>query len=147
MKKLWYLFLMYVWPRRFINACISKSGHTNEDQIENVKQNDTSRIKKIRKSHAIYFLLVTFLSILGFLVALTINTFCPFELFFIRVFRLISIIVIAWAVLSKLTWEIQSWKGESLPEQVNSFSFKFFYSLGIFMAVIAIFLVPNNVSA
>lgn len=38
---------------------------------------------------------------------------------------------IALAVLAKLSWEIQTWKGATVPEQVNSYIFQFFYIIGV----------------
>ena len=93
MKKLWYLILTYIWPRAFINVCVSKRGYETEDEIKNVKKQESERVKKIRKSHFINFILVTFLSVSGFFVANTINTHHPLELFSIRVFRLVSIML------------------------------------------------------
>lgn len=147
MSKLWYLFLIYIRPSAFVNICVAKSGKETTEDKENVRNNDSDRTRKIRKSHFKNFVLITVLSGSGFLVADAINTYCTLELFSIRVFRLVSIIIVAWTVLSKLTWEIQSWSGESLPEKVNSFAFKFFYGVGIFMAVVAIFLEVKHVSA
>ena len=147
MKKLWYLILVYLWPPAFLNICVKRRGYESEEEIKNVKEQESKRIKSIRKSHFKSFILVSMVSISGFALALAINNYCPLQLFTIRVFRLISIIIIAWAVLSKLTKEIESWGGKSLPEQVNNFSFRFFYALGIFLAVTSLFLEVSKVNA
>jgi len=145
MKKLWYLLLIYFRPSAFVNACVKRRGYEEKEEIENVKEQESKRTKEIRKSHVKSFLTVLVVSLLGFFLAEYVNSCFAFSLFQIRVFRLISVVVVAWAVLSKLSWEIQSWGGESLPEQVNNYSFRLFYSLGIFMAVVSLFLEPEVV--
>ena len=147
MKKLWYLILVYLWTPAFLNICVKSRGYETEEDINSVKEQESKRIKSIRKSHFKSFALVSIVSISGFALALAINNYYPLQLFTIRVFRLVSMIIIAWAVLSKLTKEIESWGGKSLPEQVNNFSFRFFYALGIFLAVTSLFLEVNEVNA
>jgi hypothetical protein len=147
MKKLWHLILIYFWPPAFLRVCVKHRGYETEEEINNVKEQESKRIKNIRKAQFTSFALVIIVSLSGFALASYINIYYPLQLFTIRVFRLISIIIIAWAVFSKLSKEIESIGGKSLPEQINNFSFRLFYVLGVFLAITSIFLEVSNVNA
>jgi hypothetical protein len=42
-----------------------------------------------------------------------------------------------WATLAKCGWNIQSWNGTTLPEQVDNFLFRFLYLVGSFLLVLS----------
>ncbi|HIE34909.1 MAG TPA: hypothetical protein EYP79_01765 [Campylobacterales bacterium] len=53
------------------------------------------------------------------------------------IIRLIGLFSIVWAIFSKVGWEIQTIKGESLPEIINQFWFRLLYTIGAFFLFLA----------
>jgi len=97
------------------------------------------RINGKRKNLFKSFIWVSFLVVTGSLIANYINEISPFEWFTVRVIRSISVILIAWSVFGRIQ-DIQTMIGETLLELTNSYLYKWFYSLGIFLASISLFL-------
>jgi len=54
--------------------------------------------------------------------------------------RVISAGLIAWAVLGRLGWEIQTIKDHTIPEQVNRFWWRALYLVGVYLALVLIML-------
>lgn len=94
------------------------------------------RIQKKRTGLGVSFLVVAGLVITGFLGALLVNYAHPLSVAAIRWIRVASLIVIAWAVLGRLGYETETYKGETLLEITSMKVFK----LGVFLATFALFL-------
>jgi hypothetical protein len=102
------------------------------------------RIAKKRKGLSISLIVVTLLAVAGFCAALLVNRYTPISLLSVRLIRLGSVVVIAWAVLSRIGYETESNRGETLLEITSAKAFKQFYGLGIFLATFSLFLEPTN---
>lgn len=85
---------------------------------------------------------ITFLVLAGVLVATAVNANFPFSWFWVRVVRAISIVLLAWAVWSKIG-DIETSKGQTLLEITSQYLYKLLYSLGLFLGAIALFLEGN----
>jgi len=57
---------------------------------------------------------------------------------YIKIYGILSAFIILWAVLSEVGWEIQTFKGNSLPEQVNKVWFRLIQSLGMYFLFLSI---------
>src|SRR6266702_6344904 len=102
------------------------------------------RVAKKRKGLLISVILVSFLAAAGFCAALLANRYLPMSLFGVRLIRLGSVVIIAWAVLSRIGYETESIRGETLLEITSAKAFKQFYGLGVFLATFSLFLEPAN---
>lgn len=60
----------------------------------------------------------------------------------IKIFRLGALGLVAWGVLGKSTWEIQTWKGVTGHEQFNSWWFTALYLLGLFAGGLGLLVNP-----
>ncbi len=102
------------------------------------------RIAKKRKGLLISLIVVALLAVAGFCAALLVNRYTPISPLGVRLIRLASVVVIAWAVLSRIGYETESWGGEMLLEITSAKAFKQFYGLGVFLATFSLFLEPTN---
>lgn len=57
----------------------------------------------------------------------------------IIIIRFISASLVFWAVLGRLGWEIQTWRGDTLPEKINILWYRFLYILGVFLLMFSYF--------
>lgn len=57
----------------------------------------------------------------------------------VRWLQLASLLLVVWATLSELGWEMQSWSGRTLPERLNKFWFRTLYFLGTYVVAITFF--------
>jgi hypothetical protein len=55
-----------------------------------------------------------------------------------EILRVVSVGLIGWAVLGRLGWEIQTFNGRTLPEQINRFWWRGLYLLGLYLALVLI---------
>lgn len=55
------------------------------------------------------------------------------------IIQILSTFLILWALVGKLGWSLQTWKGETLPEKVNDFWFKLLNILGLLLLFFALF--------
>ena len=53
--------------------------------------------------------------------------------------QLASLLLVVWATLSELGWEIQSWSGTTMPERLNRFWFRGLYFLGTYIFALTFF--------
>ena len=112
----------------------------NWTAVDEFRPESRKRIEKKRKGLVISFLVVAFLVIGGALTAELINNYLEFSLYNIRIFRAVSITIVAWAVLSRIGYESPTGGGETLLELTSESLFKILYGLGIYLAGIALFL-------
>lgn len=96
-------------------------------------------IEKIARSFALVF----FALIAAFFVAIWINKNVAVPIDDLRLFRLVSLGLVAWAVLGKSGAEIETWKLKSAPERFNSIWFNVLYFVGFFCGGLALLIVPK----
>jgi len=56
----------------------------------------------------------------------------------LQLFRLFALGMVAWGVLGRSGWEIQSWKGQNPYEKFNSRWFTALYLLGLFFGALGL---------
>jgi hypothetical protein len=98
------------------------------------------RIAKKRKGLFFSFLIVAALVLIGFAAATVVNRAYPLPIVAIRLLRVASVIVIAWAVLGRIGYETETYSGETLLEIASVEAFKQLYGLGVLLATFALFL-------
>lgn len=102
-------------------------------------------INQIRSALFWSFILV-FVSVIAALVAGKIYYFCgglrnpAYE----EIFQYSGIGVLLWATLGKLGWAIQTMNGDTIPELVNEWIFRFLYVIGSFLLVLSVSLTFGN---
>lgn len=102
------------------------------------------RVKTKRKGIYISLFLVLVSLGLGVLSAELVNKYFELTISQIRWLRLGSIALIAWAVLARLGYETETFKGLTLLEITSLNSFKVFYVLALYLAALCLFLYPIN---
>jgi len=97
-------------------------------------------MKTVLQKILVSLLLTAGCAFIGYFTALYLNNILPLTVTKINIIRVISIAIIAWAVLSKVGWDIQTWSGNTLPEKVNNIFFRVLYIIGFYLVIISIFL-------
>lgn len=98
------------------------------------------RIAKKRQGLLRSFLVVGILALVGFVTAILVNDHYPLSLVAVRLIRLASIVIIAWAVLGRIGYETPTMGGETLLEITSANAFKQMYGLGVLLGTFALFL-------
>ena len=98
-----------------------------------------ARIKAKRRNLLKSALWPIFLVVAGALVATGVNASWPLTWALVRIMRAGSVVLITWAVWSKLG-DIKTYRGETLLELTSQHLYKFSYSAGIFVGSISLFL-------
>lgn len=115
-----------------------KSGEAYQP-AEDFRLEALARIWAKRRNLFRSALWVIFLVATGALAATWINASCSLSWFWIRIVRAGSVVLIAWAVWSKLG-DIETFKKETLLELTSQYLYKVSYSTGIFVGSLALFL-------
>ena len=92
------------------------------------------RTIRLRKAIGRSFIIVVCCFIISLILALMISV--PTQVVFWL--GIIGTGIILWATLGYLGWKIQSWKGETLPEQINRMWFMVLYIVGTLLLFISI---------
>jgi len=106
---------------------------------ESYREKAIPRIKDKRRRLFRSAIWVTSLVVGGAITALLINSTAPVTWFWVRAIRGLSIVLLAWAVWSRVG-DMETWKGRTLLELSSERLYQIFYSLGVFMGSIALFL-------
>ena len=100
---------------------------TKEDQ-KKIKKD----LKKIRAALFNAFLEIILISTFAIAIACLINHLGCMTTGKLKVYRFIFAMITSIAVSGRLSWEIQTWKGNSIPEQAAKDLYKLLYRIGIF---------------
>ena len=103
------------------------------------EQEARSRIQAKRRNLVRSALWIAGLVIGGALVATAVNTYVPLSWFWVRAVRAVSILLLAWAVWSKIG-DVETYKKQTLLELTSQYLYKLLYSVGIFLGSVALFL-------
>ena len=60
------------------------------------------------------------------------------KLFIEEILQYSGIAVLLWATLAKVGWDIQTMNGNTIPELVNEWVFRFLYFIGSFLLVLSV---------
>lgn len=145
-----------MWPRRFVelathqsiaseferNAQLLSAYPSRQLPPERVKALESQESERTRKIRAAYgkACLQTFASIVLGLVTGRLGTALlgPLPQWIESLLAVLSAAIVLTATLGLLGWEIQSWKGTTLPEQVNRALFRALYWLGTFLFAVSV---------
>lgn len=143
-QKLWLLFLLICVPERFIAVAAQEDLSAGRSKkLEDSEKLSRERTRKIRTKQRNALFHIVWLGLAGYLLASILNSYISLTPGQVLVSRVAAVSIIAWAALARLGWEIQSMGGTTVAEQIHTFSFRFFYSLGVFFTVAALFLEPG----
>ena len=131
---LWRVFQLLLFPSSFIRDSVENDVSEGADK-EEYRKEAQSRVYKKRVGFLVSFMVVLFVVSLGFGAAAVTNRYIELQPSVVLMIRVFSISIVAWSVLSRLGYESETWKGQTLLEKTSLFSFKFFYCLGLFLAV------------
>ncbi|MEQ9190973.1 MAG: hypothetical protein RLQ25_10790 [Alphaproteobacteria bacterium] len=98
-----------------------------------------TRIKAKRRRLLVSVIWIVILVAVGGMAALVVNAVSPMPWFWIRMIRAFSVLLLAWAVWSKLG-DIETFKGETLLELTSQSLYRVAYSVGILIGSFALFL-------
>ncbi len=113
-------------------------------RAEEFRAEALTRIKEKRKNLLKSSVWVLFLVASGVSLALAINEYFKVPMNCVLILRAVSVLCITWAVWSKLG-DIETYKKETLLEQTGQYIWKFFYSFGVFLGSLALFLVGTTI--
>ena len=114
--------LLFFWPSKLASLAAS---HGQESDTA------SGAINRIRASYLRAIITIILLSLISIGCAYIINQIGGLSIETVTLLRFLCSAFIALAVLAKLSWEIQTWDGDTIPEQVNSYIFQFFYKVGV----------------
>lgn len=106
------------------------------------EQDISERVNKKRMGMLVALILVSSSLAAGVLVALYINSEYPLSTTSVQWLRLVSLGIVAWAVLGRLGYETETLKGLTLLEITSIRSFKLFYIIGLFLSAACLFVDP-----
>ena len=130
----WRVFQLLLFPKSFARDSVEHDASEGTDK-EEYRGDVKKRINKKRAGFLVSFLVVLLVVSLGFGAAAATNYYIKLSPSIVLIIRVVSISIVAWSVLSRLGYETETWKGKTLLERTSLFSFKFFYCLGLFLAV------------
>ncbi len=117
----------------------SASPEDNEKVKQRVSQNTKTRLHLLRKKLIRSFCLIFSAIIIGVL-CVSLYDKCILKNMFVlnQLFVILSILYFSWATLGRLGWEGQSFKGNTVFEDLDALIFKSLYWLGTFFGVLAV---------
>ena len=134
---------MILWPKACLESVVDESLKSeNSDGEQHIREREEARINELRKAYLKSAFTIFNIFIFGYLTAHLINYFYEVNSQFVTTLRVAASLLIAWAVLSKLGKEIESWDGTTIPEQINALVFKASYFLGVSLVICTLFLEP-----
>ena len=114
--------LLFLWPAKLAELAADQ-GQDRDQAFE--------AIREIRRSYARAIATIFLLCLAAFGVAYLVNQLGGLDDGHLVIIRFVCSALIALAVLAKLSWEIQTWEGKTVPEAVNTYLFKLFYQVGV----------------
>ena len=129
-------------PSVFIRRAVDQDC-TNADQRQAYEAECQGRVAKKRKGVLISLAITLGVCITAVLTAKFLNLFIQFGEQWITSLRILSGVIIAWSVLSRLGYDVDTWKGETVLEQTSQFMFKFFYLIALYLVVVSFFLADS----
>jgi len=144
-------FCFVFWPSRFVEEAtrhaidisfktnqqlrnLYSNGELPDEKVAEYREGVRARTQKLRRSILWSLPLVIMLFVAAWITAYTLaSRLHPFA----QVLRFGSAGLILWAILGRLGWSIQTYKGITLEERLNNGWFLFAYSLGIYSLVLS----------
>lgn len=106
-----------------------------EDRRGQFRDAATARARKVRRSIAGTLLTVLGITLSGYIIGRIVHWIVSPAAELFLYMRVTSAFLVAWGVLGRLGWEIQSIKGRTVAEQINSWWFRALYCLGLLIGV------------
>lgn len=144
MNRMLLLAKLYLSPRRCLEDIVRECLLVERpDREEHIRQREWERIVEIRKAGFSSLRFVAAIGLCGCACGVLMGKLFLVSELDILILRIFASLIIAWAVFSKLGKEIESWEGKSLPEQLNSLSFRVTYFIGTSLLIGTLFLEPE----
>ncbi len=123
-------------PSELVQKSVSDAIEKNKkdtDASKSLEDRFEERINKLRTNFLKSFEIIFVLFVLSLVFACIFVAFYPLSDRWLNSLQIISAFLILFALLSYLGWSIQTWGGDSLPEQLDSYLFRMFNSVAIFL--------------
>lgn len=151
----WWVFVcFFVWPDRFVEHatrdCVSREFRTNkqlqqafpdgqlpDDRIAAFRRARQEQTEALRRSVLLSLMIVAVLCLAGWATSAQVRDVPSTSIAGLRV---LSAGFVLWAVLGRLGFKIQTYKGTTLPEQVNDVWFRVTYGLGTYLLMLSLML-------
>lgn len=144
------IFKLHISSRWFRKAEVKHQTKLQEEIPAWGKIDEEDILDRVNKKRKGIYLSLSFVAsslAVGVGCAELVNNYYQLSAIEIRWLRLFSIGVVAWAVLSRLGYESETFKGLTLLEVTSLRSFKVFYLLAVTLAALCLFLEPVALSA
>ena len=138
--------LLIFWPTRLIQKTEEDYRKMNTPDVIEEKQRKNKEISQSEKSinnirKALFWSLVlVLLSVIAALAVGKIYYLCGGlrKPFIEEILQYSGIAVLLWATLAKVGWDVQTMNGNTIPELVNEWVFRFLYVIGSFLLVLSV---------
>jgi len=133
---------LLIAPGAFVRRAVEQDCQ-NANERHNYEAECEGRVAQKRKGVLKSFAGTLGVCVIAALTAKFLNLFFAFGEVWIMSLRILSIAVIAWAVLSRLGYDVETWNGETLLEKTSLSMFKLFYLSGLFLGIGSFFVEGN----
>ena len=130
-------------PSAFIRRAVDQDC-TNADQRQAYEAECQGRVAKKRKGVLISLVMTLGVCITAVLTAKFLNLLIHLGEQWITSLRILSGVIIAWSVLSRLGYDVETFRGETILEQTSLSMFKLFYLIGLYLVVVSLFLASSS---
>lgn len=121
-------------------AVKDESKPKDEERWDHIRGREGDRLDQIRSSINSSILYAISIVVISISVVFVISYLTELERHTVQYIRTTSIIIVAWAVIFRLGYINSSWSKNSLPEQLQTFVFKFFYFIGVVGIIVSIYI-------
>ena len=131
-------------PKRLLKWAENNEYTPLHGDIGKYKNNTLNRINTFRYEQFKALIIIFVVAIAGILTSHIVCRYLPHLYEYRFYFQLVSILIIAYAVLGRVGWSIQTMDGNSIVEKINIFWFRFLYITGAWLAVSSFWV--NNIN-
>lgn len=142
LSRIWDVTRLLFAPRAFVRRAVEQDCQ-NANERHDYEAECESRVAQKRKGILKSLAGTLGVCVTAILTAKFLNVFFLFGDVWVTSSRILSIAILAWAVLSRLGYDVETWKGETLLEKTSLSMFKLFYLIGLFLMICS-FLVDGN---
>jgi len=121
-------------------AILDENKPKGEERWEHVRNREGNRIDQLRAAIGHSLLYTICIILIGVILVVLLDNYVSIDAITVRTIRVTSIILIAWAVIFRLGYVNDSWSKNTIPEQMQTFVFKFFYFIGVLGITISMYL-------
>ncbi len=142
LSQIWDVIKLLFAPSAFVRTA-GEQDCKNANKRRDYEVECQGRVAKKRRGLWVSIAWTVGICITAALTAKFLNLFFRFGEEWITSLRILSIAVIAWAVLSRVGYDVETWGGETLLEKTSLSMFRLFYLTGLFLLTGSFFVDGN----